>query len=95
MAILIEQEKQKINWFNIIIFGSIVLILAITAYYLFFINPASIETVIPSRLKLLNETNQIKIINPTEFINSAEFKNLKLQIKPIIPDAASNLNPFK
>lgn len=95
MAILIEQEKRKINWFNIIVIGSIVFILAITIYYLFFINPASLETVIPSRLKLLQEVNQMKVINPIEFINNPELKKLKPFVRPIIPDAAFNPNPFK
>ncbi|MBI4993776.1 hypothetical protein HZC33_02360 [Candidatus Wolfebacteria bacterium] len=95
MAILIEQEKQKTNWFSIIVAGSIILILVITAYYLFFVNPASIEIVVPSRLKLLKETGQIKLINPTEIIDSADFKSLKVQVAPITPDSAFNPNPFR
>lgn len=95
MAILIEQEKQKKNWFNLAVTGLIILILAITAYYLFFINPSSIETVVPSRLKLLSETSQIKLINPTEIIESPAFRNLKIQVAPIFPEAAFNPNPFR
>lgn len=95
MAILIEEEKQKKNWFSIIVAGSIVLILAIAVYYLFFINPSSIETIVPSRLKLLQETNQVKLINPAEIIDSAGFKNLKVQIPPVVPEPASNPNPFR
>lgn len=93
MAILMEEEKIKIDWFILAIIVAIVVILGSAIYYIFFINPSTIEVIIPSRLKLLQETEQLIKFDPNEVLNNSMLKN-ELQVKPIIPEPASNSNPF-
>lgn len=93
MAILMEEEKIKIDWFILAIIIAIIVILGSAIYYIFFINPSTIEVIIPSRLKLLQETEQLTKFNPDEVLNNSALKN-EPQVKPIIPEPASNPNPF-
>lgn len=93
MAILIEEEK-KINWFAFLGILIIVGILFASVYYLFFINPSSIEIIIPHRLKILEQVDQIKF-NPNGIIENSVLKNLSPKIEPFIPEPAFNSNPFK
>jgi len=93
MAILMEEEKRKINWFILAVIFAIVVILGSAIYYIFFISPSTIEIIIPSRLKLLQETEQLKF-DPNEVLNNDALKNLKLQVVPIVPESALNPNPF-
>jgi len=94
MAILIEEEKKRINWFALL--GAIIVIgiLAATAYYMFFINPSSIDVVIPHRLKALEQVDQIKF-NPAEILDNPALKNLSPKMIPFIPQPTFNANPFK
>lgn len=94
MAILIEEEKKKINWFAFLGILIIVGILFAFVYYLFFINPSSIEIIIPHRLKILEQVDQIKF-NPNEIIENSVLRNLSPKIEPLILEPAFNSNPFK
>lgn len=94
MAILMEEEKRKINWFILAIIVAIVVILSSTIYYIFFISPSTIEVIVPSRLKLLQETEQLKF-DPNEVLNNDTLKNLKSQVVPVVPEPALNNNPFQ
>ena len=58
-----------------------------------FINPSTIEVIIPSRLKLLQETEQLIKFDPNEVLNNSALKN-EPQVKIIIPEPALNPNPF-
>ncbi|MEK7634383.1 MAG: hypothetical protein AAB396_00640 [Patescibacteria group bacterium] len=93
MAILMEEEKRKIDWFILAIIVAIVVILSSAIYYIFFINPSTIEVIIPSRLKLLQETEQLIKFDPNEVLNNSALKN-EPQVKIIIPEPALNPNPF-
>ncbi len=93
MAILMEEEKRKINWFTLAIVVAVVVILGSAIYYIFFVSPSTIEVIIPSRLKLLQETEQLKF-DPNEILNNDALKNLKSQVVPVIPEPAGNSNPF-
>lgn len=94
MAIVIEQEKRRMNWFVIGVIAVIVLILALAVYYLFFISPIFIEVVLPLPLKELESISRITL-NPAEIFNQSVLKNLQLYVQPIIPEPALNPNPFK
>ncbi|KKR88946.1 MAG: hypothetical protein UU85_C0008G0003 [Candidatus Wolfebacteria bacterium GW2011_GWA2_42_10] len=94
MAILIEEEKRKINWFALIVVLAIVAALTAAVYYFFFTNPPLIEVVVPGRLKMLEETSRIKL-NPAEILDSPALKNLKIQVPELVPESAFNPNPFK
>ena len=94
MAILIEEEKKKINWFALLSIIVVAGILFATVYYLFFINPESIEVIVPHRLKVLEQVEQIKF-NPAEILDNPILRNLTQKVAPIIPEPTFNSNPFK
>lgn len=94
MAIILEEEKKKINWFAI---GVILVIFAVSAaavYYLFIVNPASVEVIVPVGLKNLKETVQIKF-DPQEIFENPVVKNLKSSESSITPEPTFNPNPFR
>lgn len=96
MAIIIEQEKRKINLFVVATTAIVIGIVGAGVYYLFFINPGAIEMTIPgaSNLKLLKETTQIKF-NPNEVFENAAFKKLQLYIEPLKAEQPGyNSSPF-
>lgn len=94
MAILIEKEKMKINWFALLGVIIVISILAATVYYMFFINPSSIDVVIPHRLKTLEQVEQIKF-NPMEIIDNPSLKKFSPKTMMITPQQTFNSNPFK
>ncbi len=94
MAILIEEEKKKINWFALLGILIVVGILFAAVYYLFFINPSSIEIIVPHSLKNLEQVDQIKF-NPAEILDNPVLRNLSPKAAPITPEPAFNSNPFQ
>ncbi len=94
MAIVLEEEKKRINWFVV---GIVLVILAVSAaavYYLFVVNPASVEVIVPAGLKNLKETVQIKF-DPQEISENPAIKKLQKYDSLIIPEPAFNPNPFR
>lgn len=94
MAILIEEEKKQINWFVLLGVFIVVIILGVTIYYLLFINPSSIDVIIPHTLKSLEQVEQIEF-NPAEILDNPVLKNLSPKTDPITAEPAFNSNPFK
>ncbi len=94
MAILIEEEKKRINWFALLGIIIVIGILSATAYYLFFVNPSSIDVIIPHRLKTLQNVEQIKF-NPAEILDNPVLRSLAPKVAPIIPEPSFNSNPFR
>jgi len=93
MAIVIEEEKRRINWFAI---GVIILIIAtiiIATYYLFFAPVPFIEKVAPSRLQSLQELSRIRL-EPETIINSSNFQILRQYVNPIEIGPVGKNNPF-
>ncbi len=95
MAIIIEQEKRKINWFAFILIILLVAIIGAVIYYLFFAATPFVERVIPSRLQSLNELSSIKL-EPEAVINNPSFQILKQYVNSIeIQDNfVGKANPF-
>lgn len=95
MAIFIEEEKQGGGkWFG---FGILIIVLAILAasiYYLFFVSPELISTVIPANLQVISNVKQLSDFNPTKVLNSPFYQNLKIIIQPPSPPPAGNASPF-
>lgn len=69
MAILVEQEKKPVNWFNVI--GIIVLVAVIFAgaYFVFFKKPELIDVVVPGGLSDIKTLSQVQI-DPAPVVNS-------------------------
>jgi hypothetical protein len=95
MAIFIEEEnKGGSKWFG---FGLLIIILAIigvAVYYLFFVQPQLVGTVVPVKLQAISDIKQISQFNPTEVLNSPFFASLKQIVPPPTIPPAGNASPF-
>jgi len=93
MAILIEEEKRKINWFALVIVVLIIAAIIGATYYLFFSPTPLIEKVVPSSVQSLQVLSNIKL-QPELIINNPKFQVLKTYINPIETGAVGKNNPF-
>lgn len=93
MAIVVEEEK-KTNWVTIITVVTVLAIVFIGGYYLFFKNPELIEVVAPDRLQQLNELSQAKF-DPNAVVDSPVFKALRDYTSPLVLPQAGRANPFQ
>jgi len=95
MAIFIEEENKKEGkWFGFGIFAIVLVIVGVAIYYLFFVQPQLVSTVIPIKLQTISDIKQISQFNPTQVLNSPFFNNLKQVIPPPSPPPAGNASPF-
>lgn len=93
MAIVIQEEKRKINWFAL---GVVVLIAAIifgAIYYLFFIKPSLIEKAVSPQLQSVKDLSEIKLDTDAIF-NNPKFQILKQYVNPVEIGQAGKSNPF-
>ena len=93
MAIVIEEEKRKINWFALGVIILIVAVLSGAIYYLFFTSTPLIERVVPPRLESIKELSSIKL-QPEAIINDPHFQILKQYVNPVVIGAVGKTNPF-
>ena len=95
MAIIIEEQKRKINWFALALILSLVIIIGAAIYYLFFASPPLVEKVAPPRLQSIQELSLIKL-EPEALISSPYFQILKQYVNPIEIqiDSIGKANPF-
>ncbi|MEK7555313.1 MAG: hypothetical protein AAB516_00610 [Patescibacteria group bacterium] len=94
MAIIIKEEKSKINWFVIVVTIFLVAFIGTTIYYLFFISPPLIETVIPIRVQSLSELAQIEF-NPQKIFSNPIYGALKQFIPSLsVSTTTIRINPF-
>lgn len=68
MAIIVEQEKKPINWFNIIVIAVVVAILFAVVYFIFFSQPQLIDVVVPGNLDNIKQLSQVQV-DPTPVVN--------------------------
>ncbi len=69
MAIIIEQEKKPVNWFNLIVIGVIVVIIFAVIYFIFFNQPQLIDVVVPGNLNNIKQLSQVQI-DPAPVVNT-------------------------
>ena len=95
MAIIIEEEKRKINWFALVVILSLVIIIGVAIYYLFFASTPLVEKIASPRLQSLQELSSIKL-EPEAIVNDPRFQILKQYVNPIeIQDSfIGKTNPF-
>jgi len=95
MAIIIEEEKRKINWFALFTIVLIVIIFGVAIYYLFFASTPLIEKVAPASLESIKQLSTIKL-EPETIINNPRFQILKQYVNPIEiqADSIGKTNPF-
>jgi flagellar basal body-associated protein FliL len=93
MAIVIEEEKNKINILSIITWLVIIVIIGLAVYYIFFSQPQLIEVATPSSFQNINPLAKINI-SPENVINGPAFQSLKSTITLPAPGNAGRGNPF-
>lgn len=93
MAIVIQEEKRKINWFALGVILLVTATIAAAIYYLFFIKPPLIEKVAPLKLQSIKEISSIKL-DPEAVINNPRFQILKQYVGPIEIGQFGKSNPF-
>jgi len=93
MAIVIEEEKRKINWLSIGIIILIISTVVIAVYYLFFAPVPFIEKIAPARLQSLQDLSMIKL-EPEAIVSSPNFQILRRYVNPIEIGPVGKNNPF-
>ncbi len=95
MAIVIEEQKKKVNWFALAIIVLVVVVIGLGAYYLFFASTPLVEKVAPARLQSIQELSSIKL-QPDTVISNPSFQILKQYVNPIEIeiDSIGRANPF-
>lgn len=95
MAIIIEEEKRKINWFAAIVIVLVLAALFVSIYYLFFSKTPFIEKIVPLQpeLQSLNQLSNIKF-DPVLIADSGVFQVLRKYINPIEIGPTGKDNPF-
>ena len=95
MAIIIEEEKRKINWFAAFVIILVLAILFVSVYYLFFSGEPLIEKVIPLQpeLQSLNQLSSVKF-DPALITDNNLFQLLKKYVNPIEIGPTGKDNPF-
>ena len=95
MAIIIEEEKRKINWFVLTLILSLVIIIGAAIYYLFFAVLPLVEKIASPRLQSLQELSSIKL-QPETIISDPRFQILKQYVNPIEiqTNSIGKTNPF-
>lgn len=93
MAIIIEQEKRKINWFALSVIVLVIAVIIVGIYYLFFTDTPFVERVVPANLQSIEELSNIDL-KPETIINNSNFQVLKQYINPIELEEAGKANPF-
>lgn len=95
MAIVVEEERKRINW--VFIFSVLIILFALgaTVFYIFFINPEQVEVFISPQLKSLTQFEKINF-TPNDLLNNSKFKELKNYIEFVLPSKESigKSNPF-
>ena len=69
MAILVEQEKKPVNWFNIIVIAVVIAVLFSVVYFIFFSNPGLIDVVVPGNLSGIKDLSQVQV-DPTPVVST-------------------------
>jgi hypothetical protein len=93
MAIVIEEQKERFGFLNILLWLIVLIILGYATYYIFFKKPELYEVATPVTLE---NTRQLVNINldPAEIIGSPQFQALKQYFTPVAEVNTGRLNPF-
>lgn len=93
MAILIEQQERKTNWFAIFVFLFLLAVIAGGGYFLFFSPTPAIDIIIPSSLDTAEALSEVQI-NPSAIINNPVLKGLRQYGSSPSIGTVGRQNPF-
>jgi len=95
MAIIVEQDKKKINWFGLLIAVVLVVIVFSGGYFFFFKKPELIDVVAPKNLQDLNNISKVSF-DPESVIDSPAFKVLRRYGTSVpLTETPGKSNPFR
>ena len=95
MAIIVEEDKRKVNIVRIAGWIAVILVIGIAIYYIFFVTPESIILPQPAGLNSITPLASISL-HPETVLNSPGYTALKVPNFPL-PNAqapAGRTNPF-
>lgn len=93
MAIVIEEEKKGgRGWFGFGVLFVVLAVLGASAYYLFFVQPELISSVVPLKNQI-DEIAKIKF-DPQTVVSGKFYQGLKQVVPQISPRPAGNATPF-
>lgn len=93
MAIVVEQEKKKINWFAVLLTIFLIAVVGGAIYYFFFVAPPLLEKIAPLPLQSLRDLSYAEL-NPETILNSPDFQILRQYVNPIEIGPVGKINPF-
>ncbi len=94
MAIVIEEEKRNGGrWFSFGIALLALAILGVAIYYLFFVKPELISSVVPVKLRSIDELAKLNF-DPQELISSNFFRSARQLVPPPTLMPTGNSSPF-
>ncbi len=93
MAIIIEEERNKMSPITLLTWGVVLVIIVVTVYYVFFKKPQTVEIIAPPDFQ---NTQQISKINldPEVIIEHPGFKSRTTYVTPPVPGNLGRSNPF-
>ncbi len=97
MAIIVEEERSRVNIVRLLGWIAVLAIIGIAVYYIFFVTPELVILPQPSSLNTINPLGSIaNSVNPEGVLNSPAYTSLKsppVELpKPNV--AAGRTNPF-
>ena len=94
MAIVVEQQERRVNWFAIAVFLFLLAVIFGGGYFLFFAPTPAIELITPEPLHDAEALSQVTL-DPASVINSPAFKNLRRYGTPPAGGNTGKQNPFQ
>ena len=76
MAIVLEERKKGVNWFVILVFLFLFVVVIAGGYFLFFASTPGIEIVAPSILRSTSNIAEIEL-DPSQVISHPTLKRLR------------------
>ncbi len=61
MAIIVEQDKKPVNWFNVVVILTVVVVLFAVVYFIFFSKPELIDVVVPGSLNNIKQLSLVQV----------------------------------
>lgn len=93
MAIIVEQQQRKINWFAIVIFVFLLAVIFGGGYFLFFAPTPGIEIIAPTDLASAEKLSELTL-DPSQVINNPALKGLRQQGTVPSTGTLGKQNPF-
>lgn len=76
MALIIEQNKRRVNWFGIFVFLFLLGVILLGGYFLFFGPTPAIEIIVPVELNSAEKISQVEL-NAGKIIESPVLKGFR------------------